>query len=131
MCWSITSRREIIFVNDVVFPEAFIDERKKGVLDENVLFLGDLHFGSDRFLEKEFLKFIDYLNGGISGTEEEVSKIKYLLLVGDIITGVGNYPNQEAELKIVDLEEQFKQLAVLLDKIPKTIIRPKLTLFFI
>jgi DNA polymerase II small subunit len=121
MGFSGTGNREIIFVNDVVFPEAFIDERKKGVLDENVLFLGDLHFGSDRFLEKEFLKFIDYLNGGISGTEEEVSKIKYLLLVGDIITGVGNYPNQEAELKIVDLEEQFKQLAVLLDKIPKTI----------
>ncbi|MEA3330046.1 MAG: metallophosphoesterase, partial [Nanoarchaeota archaeon] len=44
-------------------------------------------------------------------------KIKYLIIVGDLITGVGNYPAQEKDLEIVDLEQQFLRLADLLSKI--------------
>jgi DNA polymerase II small subunit len=67
------------------------------------------------------MKFIEYLNGNVPGTEEEVSKIKYLFLVGDLVTGVGNYPNQEGDLVINDLEEQYIQLAKLLGRIDKRI----------
>jgi len=112
--------REIIFVNDIVFPDATIPERKKSNVEEYALFIGDLHFGSNRFLENSFLKFIDYLNGKVPNTPE-VENIKYLFIVGDVVTGVGNYPNQEKDLKIVDLEEQFIALANLLDKIRKDI----------
>ncbi len=112
--------REIIFVNDIIFPDATIPERKKSNIEEYVLFIGDLHFGSKLFLESSFLKFIDYLNGKVPNTPE-VEKIKYLFIVGDVVTGVGNYPNQEKDLKIVDLEEQFIALANLLDKIRKDI----------
>ncbi len=111
---------EIIFANEVVFPEAIITEKKKSLVEEYVLFLGDLHFGSKLFLEESFLKFIDYLNGKVPNTPE-VCKIKYLFIVGDLITGVGNYPNQERDLKIIDLEEQFIKIAELLGKIRKDI----------
>ena len=111
---------EIIFANEVVFPEAIITEKKKSLVEEYVLFLGDLHFGSKLFLEESFLKFIDYLNGKVPNTHE-VCKIKYLFIVGDLITGVGNYPNQERDLKIIDLEEQFIKIAELLGKIRKDI----------
>ena len=115
-----SGNREIIFVNEVVFPDSMILERKKSFVEEYALFIGDLHFGSKLFLEKSFLKFIDYLNGKVPNTPE-VEKIKYLFIVGDLITGVGNYPNQERDLKILDVEEQFIEIAELLGKIRKDI----------
>jgi DNA polymerase II small subunit len=111
---------EIMFVNEVIFPETRIEERKKGPLEEYALFIGDVHYGSHNFLQNSFDKFIDYLNGKIPNTPE-VDKIKYLFIVGDLITGVGNYPNQEKDLVIVDLEEQFQKMAELLGKIRKDI----------
>ncbi len=112
--------REIFFANDVVFPDVGLPERKKAKVEEYALFIGDLHFGSKLFLEKSFLKFIDYLNGEFPNTPE-VNKIKYLFLVGDIVTGIGVYPNQEYELEIKNLEEQFVALAEMLGKIRKDI----------
>ena len=112
--------REIVFVNDIIFPESTLPERKKSSVEEWALFIGDLHFGSKKFLEKGFLKFIDYLNGKVENTLE-VEKIKYLFVVGDLVTGVGNYPNQELDLRITDLEEQFLKLAELFGRIRKDI----------
>lgn len=118
--FSCSGNREILFVNDLVFPDSRLAERKKSNVEEYALFIGDLHFGSKRFLRRSFLKFIDYLNGE-AGEKEEVKKIKYIFVVGDIVTGVGNYPNQEKDLEINDLEEQFIKLAELLGKIRKDI----------
>jgi DNA polymerase II small subunit len=115
-----SGNRQIFFANDLVFPESMIPERKKSFNDEWVLFLGDLHFGSKLFLEKNFLKFINYLNGKIPNTPE-VNKIKYIFFVGDLVTGIGNYPNQEKDLNFFDLEEQFLELAKLFKKIRKDI----------
>ncbi len=111
---------EIMFVNDIIFPETRLDKRKKSPIEEYALFIGDVHFGSHNFLHKSFDKFIDYLNGKVENTPE-VEKIKYLFIVGDLITGVGNYPNQEKDLVIVDLEEQFQKIAEALGKIRKDI----------
>jgi len=115
-----SGNREIFFANEVIFPESIIFERKKSPIEEYALFIGDLHFGSKLFLKENFLKFIDYLNGKIPNTPE-ADKIKYLFIVGDLITGVGNYPNQEKDLKIIDIEEQFVGVAELLGKIKKDI----------
>lgn len=115
-----SGNKEILFANDIIFPDAFLLERKYSPTEEYMVFLGDLHFGSKRFLEKSFLKFIDYINGNIPDTPE-VDKIKYLFIVGDLITGIGNYPNQEKDLLIFDLEEQFTGIAELLKRIRKDI----------
>ena len=112
--------REIIFANSIVLPESRLFERKKAIQEEFVLFSGDLHVGSRLFMEDKFLKFIDYLNGNVPNTPE-VKKIKYLFLVGDIIAGVGIHPNQEKELVILDVEEQYLKAAELLGKINKDI----------
>lgn len=111
---------KVLFANDVVFPESILFERKKSPVEESVAFIGDLHFGSNLFFEKSFLKFIDYLNGNLQNSDES-KKIKYLFIVGDLVAGIGNYPDQEKNLKIKNLEEQFIQVANLLDKIRKDI----------
>ncbi|MBI3622899.1 metallophosphoesterase [Candidatus Pacearchaeota archaeon] len=112
--------RNIVFCQDIFFPEVVLQERKKSPLEEYALFISDIHLGSRNFLEESFLKFIDYLNGSVPNTPE-VSKIKYLFIVGDIVTGVGNYPDQERDLKILDLEEQFNYVAKILGRIRKDI----------
>lgn len=112
--------REIFFANEVVFPEAALPERKHAPYEEYVAFAGDLHFGSKLFMRESFEKFISYLNGEIPNTPE-AKKIRYLFLVGDVISGVGNYPDQEKDLAITDLEEQFIGLAKLLGRIRKDI----------
>ena len=111
---------EIIFANEIIFPDSYLHERKKSFVEEYAVFIGDIHFGSKLFLKKGFLKFIDYLNGNLPNTPES-GKIKYLFIVGDIIAGVGNYPTQERDLEIKDLEEQFIGIAELLKKIRKDI----------
>jgi DNA polymerase II small subunit len=113
-----SGNNEIFFVNEIIFPESRLSERKSSPKEEYALFIGDLHYGSKKFLKNGFNKFIDYLN---ELSDNEISKIKYLFLVGDIVTGVGNYPNQEFDLEINDLEEQFTSLANFLGKIRKDI----------
>ncbi|MEN7982691.1 MAG: metallophosphoesterase [Nanoarchaeota archaeon] len=115
-----SGNKDILFVNEVIFLDSVLPERKKSFVEEYALFIGDLHYGSKRFLKDNFLKFIDYLNGNVPNTPE-VSKIKYLFIAGDVVTGVGNYPNQEPDLSVVDLEEQFIGITELLKKIRKDI----------
>lgn len=112
--------REIFFVNSIILPDVPIIERKKSPVEEYILFISDLQYGSELFMEKSFNKFIDYLNGKIPGTPE-VEKIKYLFIVGDLVSGVGVYPNQKRDLKIADIEEQYQKITDILDKIRKDI----------
>ncbi len=120
--------KEIFFANKIIFPDIKVQEKKKSPVEEYALFLGDLHYGSKFFREESFEKFIDYINGNLPRTnKKEIEKIKYIFLVGDVVAGVGNYPAQQDDLKIDDIEEQFKNLAELLKKIRndvKIIISP-------
>ena len=116
-----SGNKEIFFVNDVIFPDAVLSERKKSPNEEHAVFLGDTHIGSKKFMEENFLSFINYINGNVPGTEEEVKKIKYLFFVGDLVAGVGNYPGQEYEISLPDLESHFEKAAELLGKIRKDI----------
>ncbi len=112
--------REMLFVNDIVYPDAAVFEKKKSEKERYALFTSDLHVGSDRFLEESFLRFVDWINGKINH-KEEVSKIKYLFILGDNVDGVGIFPGQEDYLKIKDIKQQYEKLAELLGKIRKDI----------
>jgi len=115
-----SGNREILFANDIIFPDSYLQERKFSPYEEYVLFIGDLHVGSKLFLENNFNRFIDYLNGNVPNTPE-AKKIKYIFIVGDLVAGVGIYPGQENELLIPDVEAQYEKAAELLNKIRKDI----------
>ncbi len=114
---------EIIFVNDIIFPDIAAKEKKRSNKEEYAAFTSDIHLGSDKFLEKNFTKFIEWLNGNIGSEKQRglASKIKYLFIVGDTVDGVGVYPGQEKELKIKDIREQYSRLAEHLGKIRKDV----------
>ncbi len=115
-----SGNKEILFANEIVFPDAMLPERKKSPVEEYAMFIGDFHYGSNLFMKESFMKFIDYINGKFPNTPE-VSKIKYLFMVGDLIAGVGIFPEQEHFLEIPDVQKQFEGAAELLSKIRKDI----------
>ena len=111
---------KIIFTNNVIFPDVPMDkELKKIDEDVSVLFIADMHIGSNVFYEKEFLNFIDWLNCKVGDREQkELAKsIKYLFIVGDLVDGVGIFPNQDKELTIKNIYSQYNLCAEYLSKI--------------
>jgi len=114
---------EILFANDLIYPDAMIPEKKYLDLDESVAFISDLHIGSVTFFEKSLLKFIDWLNGntGNEKQREEARKVKYLFIIGDSVDGVGVFPGQEGLLNIKSLKGQYEKLAEYLGKIRKEV----------
>lgn len=79
--------------------------------------ISDLHVGSKYFMEKEFLRFLDWL----SSDDDLVRKIKFLCVGGDLIDGIGIFPNQDKELLEMDAGRQMSHAAQLLAKVPKHI----------
>jgi len=114
---------DVIFATEIFFPDIGKKRKKRCPKEIYAAFISDIHVGSNKFLEKNFLHFIDWLNGNV-GTEKQremASKLKYLFVVGDTVDGVGVYPNQDKELSILDVFEQYKKLAKLLGKIRKDV----------
>ena len=114
---------EILFVNDLFYPDSFIREKHRSEQEEYAIFVSDFHVGSGNFLKNNFEKFISWLNGeGCDNEQKElINKIKYMFVVGDTIDGVGIYPGQEKDLAIKDIKEQYVQLAEYYKKIPEHI----------
>ena len=98
-------------------------------MDFGIVFLSDVHIGSLTFLEDAFLRFIDWINCDY-GTEEQrrvAEDVKYLIIGGDIVDGIGVYPNQDQELAIKDITQQYNEAAKFLGNIRsdiKIIIAP-------
>jgi len=111
--------KEMVFVNDIIFPDIRLVEKKKSNVDECIAFTSDMHIGSEKFLEKNLLRFINWLNGEVGDEKQrqEALKVKYLFITGDSIDGVGIYPGQESQLIIKDVEGQYAKLSELLLKI--------------
>lgn len=118
-----TGSSEILFANEIIFPESFSD-RKKLAEEEYAAFISDMHVGSSKFLEENFMKFVSWINceQGDEHQKELAKKIKYLLIVGDNVDGIGIYPGQEPLLSINELSAQYKKLAEILGKIRQDIL---------
>ncbi len=81
------------------------------------LLLSDLHIGSRMFLADDFKRFIQWVNGEL-GDKDVVSRIKYLVVAGDLVDGVGVYPGQEFQLAEKDPKKQYAMAAELLKQVP-------------
>ncbi len=114
---------EIIFANDLVYPEATLGEKKSLDSDSRVAFIADIHIGSTHMLEKNFEKFIKWINGEVGNEEQKkiAKEIDYLLINGDSVDGVGIFPEQDELLNIDDIYKQYEKVASHLKKIRKDV----------
>ncbi len=116
----VMANRKMVFANKIFFPDIPQGRGLKKCPDEvYAVFTSDLHIGSKMFLEKNFSKFIKWLNCelGDEKQREIAKKVKYLFIVGDLVDGINIYPNQEKELEIKDVEEQYNACAEYLSQI--------------
>ncbi|ASA78431.1 DNA-directed DNA polymerase II small subunit [Thermococcus sp. 5-4] len=116
------SGRGIFFANKIFLPDVPKFKREKPPLEEKVyaVLLSDIHVGSNKFCEKAFMRFLEWLNGDVNNKAEEefVSRIKYMVIAGDVVDGIGIYPGQYNELAIPDIFDQYEALANLLSNVP-------------
>lgn len=82
------------------------------------LLLSDLHIGSKTFQRTIFEHLLHWLRGQ-HGDRDIIKKMKYVIIAGDLVDGVGIYPHQEAELEITDIKDQYTQAAQYIEQIPK------------
>ncbi len=94
-----------IFRPDIPFTYAPYTSDTKGA----AVLISDVHVGSDTFLEDAWNRFGEWI------CESEVS---YLLVAGDLVDGIGIYPDQEKELTIPNIYRQYEKFGDMMSDLP-------------
>ena len=104
---------EIIFVDALYVPDV-PRTYTPNTADRHVqaALVSDLHVGSQEFAADAWDRFASWLH------TDEAAAVEYLLIAGDMVEGVGVYPDQDEELDIVDIYEQYEAFAERLKDVP-------------
>ncbi|MHA1149279.1 MAG: metallophosphoesterase [Promethearchaeota archaeon] len=89
----------------------------------SIALLSDTHIGSKEFEFKLWKRFIKFINGKLGNDIQRkiAGSVKYIIINGDLVDGVGVYPSQKEDLIETDIYGQFKIAAELLSEIPNYI----------
>lgn len=112
-----SSKNSGFIIKDLILPDIPEQAKNKSETEAYAVFLSDLHVGSKYFMEEEFTEFVSWL----SSPDPVARKIRFVLIGGDVVDGVGIYPNQNKELVCQTIQDQLKKVEDLIDKIPKNI----------
>ncbi len=74
--------------------------------------ISDVHVGSQEFMADAWHRFANWLH------TRRGRHVEYLLIGGDMVEGVGIYPNQDEELDIIDIFEQYEEFSEYLKEVP-------------
>lgn len=93
-----------IFADSVYRPEVSKTPSYTGT-GAKVMVVSDIHVGSKNFIEDSFLNMVDYVN---------TQGVSFVIMNGDLVDGIGVYPDQENDLAIKDINLQYKKMADLI-----------------
>ncbi len=105
------------FAKDIILPDIPEHTTNRSKTETYAVFLSDLHVGSKFFMEEELTDFIKW----ISSADPIARKIRFVVIGGDLIDGVGVFPGQDKVLDQLTTEDQLQKTFEVLDKIPKHI----------
>jgi len=110
---------DLLLAEHVMRPDVPSMEPGRGG-DAYAAFISDVHVGSRTFMRDELETFFSWLNGelGDERGREIAAKTKFLVIAGDLVDGIGVYPDQEDHLAIKDLRRQYEEAATLLERLP-------------
>jgi DNA polymerase II small subunit len=110
-------RSTMLIPEHVYHPDVQVNKPTRWSGDDvDVVFISDIHVGSKHFLPEPWKSFIGWLK------TKEASKVRYMVVAGDLVDGIGVYPNQIDELDITTITGQYRELVELTKSIPKKII---------
>ncbi|WP_121744134.1 DNA-directed DNA polymerase II small subunit [Natronorubrum halophilum] len=103
----------IAFVDSMYFPD-IPRTHEPSTADRHVqaALISDVHVGSQEFMHDAWNRFADWLH------TEQAQHVEYLLIAGDMVEGVGIYPDQDEELDIVDIYDQYEAFNEYLKRVP-------------
>ncbi|AGB35887.1 DNA-directed DNA polymerase II small subunit [Natronococcus occultus] len=103
----------IAFVDAMYFPDV-PRTHEPSTADRHVqaALISDVHVGSQEFMSAAWNRFADWLH------TPHAQHVEYLLIAGDMVEGVGVYPNQDEELDIIDIYEQYEVFNERLKQVP-------------
>lgn len=87
-----------------------------------VMFLSDIHIGSKTFLKDDWDRAMTWLK--VNADKEDIG---YIVFPGDVVDGVGVFPDQDEELDMLNVYNQYDALAECLKEVPdgiKMILHP-------
>ncbi|TFG23506.1 MAG: DNA-directed DNA polymerase II small subunit [Promethearchaeota archaeon] len=114
-------KRGILFADNVLRIDVPVNyETTKSSEPLSIAFISDTHIGSKEFEEKLWKRFINFLSGKIGNNNwrEIAGRVKYLIINGDLVDGIGVYPNQQQDLTISDIYLQYEKASEYLSEIP-------------
>lgn len=121
VCLSVTKTRgTLLIADDIIFPDVAQKTPHKALDPVYAALTSDLHVGSVKFNREAFSRFVLWLNGkyGNEQQRQTAAHVKYVLIAGDIVDGVGIYPNQIKELSLKDIHKQYHYAAKYIEQIP-------------
>jgi len=121
VCISATkARNDLLILEDIYFPEIPQQTQKKASEPVYAALISDLHVGSRQFMREGFNRFLLWLNGklGDARWREIASYVKYVVIAGDLVDGIGIYPKQVKDLAIHDIHRQYSAVSKFLEQIP-------------
>lgn len=112
-------KEKVIFANEIVRPDipfrVFDDVKREPVY---IASISDIHVGSKTFRRDDFKRMVRW----IKSSSEDSKQLKYMVLSGDVVDGIGVYPGQENDLELLNPLEQYEMLSELISEIPEDVM---------
>ncbi|HKZ93323.1 MAG TPA: DNA-directed DNA polymerase II small subunit [Candidatus Bathyarchaeia archaeon] len=117
---AIKAKNDLLILEDVLFPDVPQKAPNKAKEPVYAALISDLHVGSKLFMRAEFNRFLMWLNGklGDERWREIAGQVKYVVIAGDLVDGIGIYPKQTKELAIKNIHRQYAAVAKYVEHIP-------------
>jgi DNA polymerase II small subunit len=113
---SLSSDGKVIFIDSITWPEIPPQNQPTySATDVYVALTSDIHVGSNTFLINAWKDFADWIS---SSDDERARKTAYVIVAGDVVDGIGVFPDQEEELAIDDIDDQYAEAASLIEMLP-------------
>lgn len=75
--------------------------------------ISDIHVGANEFYPEYWNDFVDWIRSDPT--------VNYLFVAGDLVEGVGVYPDQDEELHVLDIHDQYAMVGRMFEQIPDDI----------
>ena len=113
-------RQDLLIANDFIWPDIPSRPPNRAQVPVCAAFLADVHVGSDHFRKELFDRFIRWMNMDLGPPQGRklAGRVKYVVIAGDLVEGIGVYPNQINDLEIKDIREQYEVAAMILSGLP-------------
>ena len=113
-------RQDLLIANDFIWPDIPSRPPNRSEVPVCAAFLADTHIGSRYFQKELFDRFVRWMKMDLGPPQIRrlAGRVKYIVLAGDLVDGIGIYPTQLEELEIKDIREQYEVAAMLLSELP-------------